>query len=288
VSICLAISTMGFAMVGSCLFGMYFSNKAEDDFLPWTCNVTKTWEVRDGEFKEWIKAYPVDFSVADGMEMDDDSYLRRLVFMTKTDDYTDDNMEYVCSLYGYNSNDFSVEEEHTIIWDVEKMDKYFTTLVYCGLFTGLGGLLFYMCCWRIDNRGEVMHTKVKQIFFVLIWATAIFIAGICGLVIDLFPYNGFAKSAGGIFLALSLCFPCYCIWATCKVAKDVGLRPGSSGQGGQVHQNSGGQVHQNPGGYVHQSPGGESEMGHSYNNQYNGYGAEGHVYGAQARTYGEA
>jgi len=263
---CLVLATMGFSMVGSCLFGMYFTNKAEDDFLPWKCEVTKTFEFRNEEYKLWIDAYPQYFDKADGITVED-GYLRREIFMTKTKNYTDDNMEYICYLYGYVRTDYSVEEEKTIIWDVEKMDSFFNVTVFCGMGLGLFGLFSFMFCWRIDNRGEYMHRKVKQIFFALIFATAMFIAGICGLVIDLFPYDGFAKSAGGLFLGISLCYPCYCFWAMCKVVKDVRLGSSSANQGGQIHRRSG----ENEMGTI--TYGGVSNEGRTYG----GVSNEGHI-----------
>jgi len=264
VSMCLVIATMGFSMVGSCLYGMHFSYKAENDFLPWKCKITKTFEFRGTELREWIDAYPVNFSEIYGMQMKDDSYLRREIFMTKTENYTNSYMEYICNLYGYNGVDKSVEEDHTIIWDVEKMDSFFKRLVFCGLASGLMGMFAFMLFWKIDNAGEVMHTKVKQIFFVLIFATAMFIAGICGVVIDLFPYKSFGKLTGGIMLGISLCYPCYCLWATCKVVEDVGLRPTSAQQAGAIH-GSAGQSGQNyrpsgQGGQIHRRREGENEM----------------------------
>jgi len=228
-SFCIMMAAMGFSMVGSCFFGWYFSMKAENDFLVWTCKVEEFWEWRHGEYGfSYYKAYPVGFSEDDDdyYEIEDISYLRRDTFMTKSDSYTEDNHLYVCNLYGYDEEDYSVDVGHTVVWDVDKMQRFFGRLVLCGLIVGLFSLFFILCFWRKDNRGEIMHVKVKQIFFLLVIATAMLITGLCGIIIDLFPYDGFAKVFGGIMLGISMIYPFYCMWATCKVAKDMGLRPG--------------------------------------------------------------
>lgn len=153
--------------------------------------------------------------------------------MTKTNDYTEDYMEYVCYLYGYIVTDYSVEEEHTIIWDVEKMDQFHTNLCFYGMGLGVFGLFFFMFCWRIDDSGKYMHTKVKQILLALIFGAANFFTGVSGLVLDFFPDKGFAKMLGRICLGFSCCYPIYCFWA---VRKLVALRPSSDNQGGKINR----------------------------------------------------
>jgi len=232
-TLCVIFSTIGFSIVGYCLFGIHFSKKAEQDFLPWKCEVKKTFVFRDDNIL--IDAYPLGFTKSYRMPVED-SYLRKQIFMTKTKNYTEDYMEYICYLYGYIVSDYSVEEEHTIIWDVEKMDSFFHNLFFFGIVLGLFGLFFFLNSWRIDYSGEYMHTKVKQIFLASIFATAMFITGVGGLVVDFFPYDGFAKSVSGFCLGISLCYPNYCFWAALKLVR---RRPSSANQGGKINCRSG-------------------------------------------------
>jgi len=239
VSMCLMLAAIGFSMFGTCLYGWYFSRKVEDDFTPWTCKVSEVWELR-GQTAEMVafNAYPVNFSEEDYFEIRNDRYLRREEFMTKIENYNyqynSNNSFYICNLYGYNDTTFTVEERHTIVWDYEKMQKFFNTMVVCGFGLGLFGLFSFLCFWAMDKRGVIMHAKVKQIFFWLIFATASFVTGLCGLMICLYPYNNVAKVCGLTSLAISLFYPFFCIWATCIVVREV-RQPTDEDQNDEVH-----------------------------------------------------
>jgi len=236
VSVCLMLGTIGFSMFGSCFYGWYFSRKVEDDFIPWTCKVSEIWEL-SGKTSELVayEAYPVGFPEEDFFKIRNDGYLWRDYFMTRSENYNDSNSFYICNLYGYDDETFAVEEKHTIVWDGEKMQTFFNTIVMLGFVLGLVGLFSYLCFFRLDKHGEIMHMGVKWIFFWLIFATAFFVTGICGLIINLYPYNNVAKVGGLITLCFSLFYPFYCLWATCRVAREVGLKPTGDNRNGQIH-----------------------------------------------------
>merc|ERR1712060_375677 len=198
----------------------------EDDFIPWTCKVSEIWEIR-GETPEMVayNATPVGFPGQDSFRLRNDGYLRRENFMTKSENYNANNSYYICNLYGYDDITFAVEDKHTIVWDGEKMQTFFNMIVLIGFVLGLCGLFSYLLFWVKDKHGEIMHSRVKWIFFWLLSATACFVTGLCGLMIDLFPYNNVATVGGLTTLGISLFFPFYCMWATCGVAKEMGLRP---------------------------------------------------------------
>lgn len=232
-SMVLMLATMGFCMFGSCAYGWYFSRKAEDDFIPWTCRVEEVWKLTGDHYEmEGYNSFPYGFSDDDYYRMPNDGYLRRESFMTR---YNVSDNEYICFLYGYNTTTYTVEECKTIVWDADKMKKFFTIMVMTGFLLGLAGLLCFLCFWAMDKRGEVMHVKVKQIFFWLLFSTGFFVSGICGLAIDLYPYDNVAKSFGVSLLVISLFYPFFCLWATCKVVKEVGIAPPTSNQDGAVH-----------------------------------------------------
>jgi len=239
-SMCLMLAAMGFCMFGSCAYGWYFSRKAEKEFVPWTCEVEEVWKRSDRDTLELdgYNAFPVGFSKEYYYRMPDDGYLRRDIFMTKTDHNVSDN-KYICTLFGYDPANFTVEESKTMVWDAEKMKKFFTTIVMCGFLIGLSGLLCFVCFWMMDKQGVIMHAKVKQIMFWLLFAIGFFVSGICGLAIDLYPYDNVAKSFGVSLLVISLFYPFFCLWATCKVVKEVGIAPPNHNQNGEVHHNPG-------------------------------------------------
>jgi len=233
---CLMIGTIGFSMFGTCLYGWYFSRKVEDDFIQWTCNVTEVWEIRgDTPAMVAYEAYPLDFPKEVNFTLRNDGYLRRESFMTKTEDQDASNSYYICNLFGYNDKNFAVEEKHTIVWDREKMQTFFNMMVLLGFALGLFGLISYLCFWMKDKHGEIMHSRVKWIFFWLLFSTSCFVTGLCGMMIDLFPYNNVATVIGLTTLSISLFFPFYCMWATCGVARDMGLKPSSEDRGGEIH-----------------------------------------------------
>jgi len=236
VSMCLMIGTIGFCMFGTCLYGWYFARKVEDDFIPWTCNVTEIWEVR-GDTPEMVayNTYPLGFPEEDTFKLRNDGYLRREYFMTKSENYSLTNSFYICNLYGYDVITFTVEDTHTIVWNGEKMQTFFNMIVLTGLALGLCGLFSYLCFWMKDKHGEIMHRRVKKIFFWLLFATACFVTGLCGLMINLFPYNNVATVIGLPTLGISLFYPFYCMWATCSVAKEMGLRPTNENLEGEIH-----------------------------------------------------
>jgi len=237
VTMCLMLGAIGFSMFGTCLYGWYFARKIEDDFIPWTCRVSEIWELRY-ESPEMVayNAYPLGFPEEDSFRMSNDGYLRRAYFMVKSENYTTSNNFYICNLYGYDDKTFAVDEEHTVVWDGEKMQTFFNMLVLSGFVLGLCGLFSYLCFWTVDKRGEIMHIRVKWIFFWLLFASTCFTTGLCGLMIDLFPYNNVAKVGGLTALGISLFYPFYCMWATCRVAKEMGLRPTDENKGGEIHR----------------------------------------------------
>jgi len=240
VSICLVFGAMGFCMFGSCLLGWWFSNKVENNFITWTCNVTAIYEWSGNEHNlVSYKSTPVGFPEDDYYMMPSDGYIRKESFMTKSANHTESNNFYVCNLYGYNVDTFTVEHTHAIVWDYEKMQRFFNTLVSCGFVFGFFGQLGFLCFWRFDKQGVVMHNKVKWIFYCLLFASGIFVTGVCGLMVDFYPYDTPAKFCGGVLLGISLIYPCFCLWTTCKVAKEMGLKPGDGQEMGQIHHSPG-------------------------------------------------
>jgi len=229
-------------MFGSCISGWFFSHKVENNFLTWTCNVTDIWEWSGNEYNlVSYKSLPVGFPDDDYYMMPSDGYIRKVSFMTKSTNYTENNHFYVCNLYGYDVDSFTVEHTHAIVWDVEKMQRFFNIMVSFGFGFGLCGLIGFLCFWRLDKQGVVMHNKVKWIFFWFLFAIGTFVAGVCALAVDFHPYDSAAKFCGGVLLGVSFIYPCFCLWTTCKVAKEMGLKPGDEPEMGQIHQNPGGE-----------------------------------------------
>jgi len=248
-SVCILIAAFGFSLIGSCLPGWYFSRKVEDDFIQWTCNVEVIYEQSGNMIdlnpykKTTVLSYkttPVRYPEDAHYMVRDDGYIRKKGFMTKSPEYTVDNNVYICNLYGYNVNTtFTVDHTHTIVWDVEKMQRFFNITVALGFFLSFLGLIGFLCIWRCDKQGEVMHNKVGWIFFWLLFAIGTFTAGVCALAVNLYPYNNSANFCGGVLLGISFVYPCFCLWATCSVAKEMGLKPGDDLEMGEVHQIAG-------------------------------------------------